>query len=392
MTNPQIRVLHVWDYRVNSGTNIDDHLTKTDLNQLSVSRVLTRNGNADVLPQRSLYTLKKMVSPFPTNILARKYSKLKFVIFLKSQIRDFKPDVIFFHFGQTAASLIEPLAKFKIPFVVAFYGHDISVALHQRRWVEKYKIFPQTDASFLVLSRDVQRRVEELGVDPARITIYNYPLQLGPYLSVEKAKRGPRFNIAIPGRLVEKKGHFILFQALHILKNQGLRPNLKVIGYGSDWQVFKSKAAEAGISDQVEWIDTASATIGGDFDALYGAILAQTDLVALPCLTSSKGDDEAGPALVLCLAQASGTPVLTTPFEGHEVSISDHKTGILAVEGDAKDLANKIGWCIHHPQELAKIAEEGKIFVQKVFDQDSNLKVIREVIDSQAKKSPSQFI
>jgi colanic acid/amylovoran biosynthesis glycosyltransferase len=384
--NSQIRVLHVWDYRVNSGTNIDDHLSNLDLNQLSVSRVLTQSGREDSLPQRTLHSIENMTSPFPANIMMRQISKIRFIRFLKSEIRTYHPDVIYFHFGQTAASFLKALAGFNIPFIVAFYGHDISVALHQPRWKEKYKIFSQVEAQFLVLSRDVKRRVEELGVDPSRITIYNYPLQLGPYLDVKKAPDNGEFDITMPGRLVEKKGHLILFQAIHILNELGIPVKLKVLGYGNDWTYFKKAATDAGIAEQVDWIDTASATIQGDFDSTYTAVLAQTDLVVLPSITSASGDDEAGPALVLCLAQAAGTPVLTTPFEGHEVSISDGKTGVLSIAGDPKDLASKIAWCIDNPEQLNEIAMAGREYVQKVFDQDSNLRVIYEVIASQAKK------
>jgi hypothetical protein len=59
-SHPQIRVLHIWDYRVNSGTNIDDHLSKLDLNQLSVSRVLTQSGKENSLPQSALHSIETM--------------------------------------------------------------------------------------------------------------------------------------------------------------------------------------------------------------------------------------------------------------------------------------------------------------------------------------------
>jgi colanic acid/amylovoran biosynthesis glycosyltransferase len=390
-SEPQIRVLHVWDYRVNWGTNIDDYLSKLVHDQMAVSRVLTQSGNKNYLPQSAQHLIDKIVSPFPANIFLRQLSKLRYIRFLKSEIRAYQPDVIYFHFGQTAASLINPLSGFKIPFIVAFYGHDISVALRQPRWVKKYRIFSQVEAQFLVLSRDVKRRVADLGVDPARITIYNYPLELRPYLGVQKTPIDSEFNITIPGRLVEKKGHVILFQAMHLLNGLGLPVQLKVVGYGSDWAHFKRAALDAGIAEQIEWIDTASASAQGDFDTVYTEVLAHTNLVVLPCITSSVGDDEAGPALVLCLAQASGTPVLTTAFEGHEVSILDEKTGVIAADGDAEDLAAKIAWCINHPEQLDVIAVAGKEYVQKVFNQDSNLQIIFNVICSQAAESPTRL-
>ena len=180
--------------------------------------------------------------------------------------------------------------------------------------------------------------------------------------------------------MVEKKGHIFLFQAIKILNERNIRVHLNVVGYGGNSEYYKSLAAKLGVNDQIKWIDTTSATIQGNFDQLYRAVLDETDLVVLPCITSSEGDNEAGPALVLCLAQASGTPVLTTPFEGHEISITDGITGLLAAESDSIALANKIAWAIENPVELGVIAEAGEFLVRNLFNQEANIDAIHKVL------------
>lgn len=376
----KIRVLHIWDTKMDSGLNIDDLLERAPLIQRSVSRVLVGQGAKKPMDQRGQHELETVRSPYPENPVARQISKLKFRALLKQEFKSFKPDIVFFHFGQTAATYVKLVHRYKMPFIVAIYGHDISVALNQLRWRLKYKIFAKSGGRFLVLAEDVKRRLTDLKISDSNIDLYNYPIDISPYLDASKVHRSDHFRLTIPGRLVEKKGHIFLFQALRILKERNIFVQLNVVGYGGDKDYYQRLAFESGVNNQINWIDTTQATIQGNFDRLYRQLLEETDLVVLPCITSSEGDNEAGPALVLCLAQASGTPVLTTPFKGHEISIADGVTGLLSAEGDSVDLANRIEWAIDNPDQLSAIASAGKSFVRDLFDQDANISHLFELI------------
>ena len=306
-------------------------------------------------------------------------SKLRFRALVKREISNFNPDLIFFHFGQTAATYINLAVKSKKPFVVALYGHDISVAIRKLRWRIKYRIFAKTDGRYLVLAEDVRRRVLDLGVRDSKISTYNWPLDLSPYLSIERSKKTDRLRITIPGRLVEKKGHTYLFQAVKRLNNRNIPVDLTVIGYG-DRADYVKLAEDLNIIDQIRWVDTTEATIKGEFDKIYSQVLKDTDLVVLPCVTSSEGDNEAGPALVLCLAQAAGVPVLTTAFRGHEISIEEGVTGLISKEADVEDLTEKIIWSIENTDAVEEIARAAKETVHRIFDLDSSINAIYEII------------
>ena len=377
----EVKVLHVWETRVDSGINIDDLLDGTPLIQRVISRVLVRQGLPKGISQSQLFQLDEIHSPYPQQILKRQKSYQNFRNQVENEIIKFNPDIIFFHFGQTAARFIKLALKHKKPFVVALYGHDISVATRQLRWRIKYRVFARTNGRFLVLAADIKKRLIEIGVQSSRVFLYNFPINLMPYLKVVKIPHDGPFRVAIPGRMVEKKGHVYLFKAVQKLKEESILIDVTVIGYGNQ-DALRKLADELGISDRLKWVDTTSSTIKGEFDQIYTRILSETDLVVLPCITSSEGDNEAGPALVLCLAQAAGIPVLTTAFEGHEVSITGGETGLLALEGDFEDLKRQIIWAIEHPNELNAIALNGKTHVQEVFNLESNLKSLVEIISA----------
>lgn len=383
----KIRVLHVWDTKIDSGLNIDDLLERTTLIQRSVSRILIGQGARKPMDQFGQHQLETVLSPYPANPVARQISNLKFRVLLKNEIKNFNPNIVFFHFGQTAAKYIKFMHRDHVPFIVAIYGHDISVALNQLRWRLKYKIFAKSNGRFLVLAEDVRRRLIDLKVNASNIDLYIYPIDISSYLDVSKIELTDHFRLTIPGRLVEKKGHIFLFQAISKLKDRNIVVHLNVVGYGGDRDYYQRLSSEIGIINQINWIDTTEATIQGNFDKLYRRVLKETDLVVLPCITSSEGDNEAGPALVLCLAQASGTPVLTTSFKGHEISITDGVTGLLSMEGDSEDLANRIAWAIDNPDQLSAISSAGKLFVRDLFDQDANLNHLFELITKEFNQS-----
>jgi glycosyltransferase involved in cell wall biosynthesis len=378
-------VLHVWDTRVDSGLNLDDSLIDTPIEQRIVSRVSVHQRTKSTLQESSTHNLKQIKSPYPENIFLRFYSQAVFKRQVISAITDYQPDLIFFHFGQCAVRFVKAIEKLKIPFVVALYGHDLSVALQSKRWRKKYRIFARTNGGFLVLAEDSRKRLLLMGVPNNQISLYVFPLDIERFLKVERKPASSVFRVTIPGRFVEKKGHKYLLEAISLLKVRQILIHLTILGYG-DRETYLDYIEALGIQDQVSWVDTSEATIKGEFNTLYADVLSQSDLVALPCTTSIDGDNEAGPALVLCLAQAAGVPVMTTAFEGHEVSIVSGITGLIANEKDSHDLANKIEWIISHPMEIAEIAHNGRELIQRMFGFKITVEKLYTILKAEMKR------
>jgi glycosyltransferase involved in cell wall biosynthesis len=227
-----------------------------------------------------------------------------------------------------------------------------------------------------------------MGVPNNQISLYVFPLDIERFLKVERKPASSVFRVTIPGRFVEKMGHKYLLEAISLLKVRQILIHLTILGYG-DRETYLDYIEALGIQDQVSWVDTSEATIKGEFNTLYADVLSQSDLVALPCTTSIDGDNEAGPALVLCLAQAAGVPVMTTAFEGHEVSIVSGITGLIANEKDSHDLANKIEWIISHPMEIAEIAHNGRELIQRMFGFKITVEKLYTILKAEMKRQES---
>ena len=62
--------------------------------------------------------------------------------------------------------------------MVIFYGHDLSTALHSKRWRKKYQKLLYSGDCLLVLCEDAKQRLIELGCNGNKIVIWNQPVKL----------------------------------------------------------------------------------------------------------------------------------------------------------------------------------------------------------------------
>jgi hypothetical protein len=76
------------------------------------------------------------------------------------------------------------------------------------------------------------------------------------------------------------------------------------------------------------------------------ALFRRCALFVLPTLAE-------GRANVVLEALANGLPVLTTPNSGCADVVIEGRTGFLVPPGNVEALAERLAWCLDHPQELA---------------------------------------
>ena len=358
------RVLHIWDYRVSSVNNIDDLFLGAEFDNKSIARVLATSKNDQKIPIDFLFKTDRILSPYPQNLVIRQFSYFFYYLkILKSSRQSYQ--LVVFHFGQTAARYISLFEKRRVPWICFVYGHDLSAALSSSRWKFKYKIFAKSGGKFLVLAEAPKNELIKLGVSPDRISKYEFPLNFDLFYNVAKTTSGDIFTLLIPGRLVEKKGHSALFQAVSNLKEADVFVHLLVLGYGPLKCELVALAGHLQIEDQITWIDSEESTLAGEFPSLYAETLSRSNLVVTPSITSASGDSESGPALVNLFAQAAGVPVLTSSFSGHEVSIFHRKTGLVLSEVTPEEIVRNIEWAVENPKATESIGLKGKNFIQE---------------------------
>ena len=75
-----------------------------------------------------------------------------------------------------------------------------------------------------------------------------------------------------------------------------------------------------------------------------------------------------GLCLAVIEAQAAGVPVVATPVGGIRETVVEGETGWLVPVGDPQALAERISWCLDHPEEARRVADEARARVAEQFD------------------------
>lgn len=382
--NPNLHVTHLWcDYYINADGNPHEYLKRTgNRSTIICSKFLT--DTTAVLPDIHAFSIKKINGPKGTgqSLLFRIWNKLyrplfwiKYRRFVQRLVKTDRPDIFHLHFGYTAVRLLPILKKEKIPFIITFYGVDCSSMLAQPYWVEQYRQVLKHASFIIVLSETVRERFREIGCPDDKIIVWQIPIRLNNYTYYNTPRSG-HIRFITAARFVEKKGFPYLIAAFKKVLAQVPGSTLTIIGYGAGKDKILAEIDRQGLNESITLIDTNLRT---DFPEFYAAQLREHDIFALPSTTSKNGDDEGGPALTLVAAQASGKPVVCTPFVGSEISVTDGKTGLICLQDNADSLAEKMICLVNDPalaQTLGKAASE---LVHALFSEEYQMNKLLEI-------------
>ena len=286
----------------------------------------------------------------------------RFEKFIDSEIKKIAPEILHFHFGNTAASLLGLIESIKIPVVVSYYGVDASALIYDPVWIEKYKrIFSQATIIHVLCEAVVERFVK-LGCPPEKIRIWNLPPNIESYPLRKRTFDGcTRFLIA--ARFVEKKGHIVLLRAFRNVAEKNKKIHLTMFGYGpSEW--LSEVVTELKLDKYVTLINNRQSA---DFADSFRKILDEHDVFLAPSTTAKDGDDEGGPALTMVCAQSAGLPVIATPFAGSEISLIDGVTGYFCKQDDVESLATAMLNICNRPDIWYELGVNGSKLVSKKF-------------------------
>jgi colanic acid/amylovoran biosynthesis glycosyltransferase len=281
---------------------------------------------------------------------------------VRREIEHFSPDLIHFHYGTTAALLVPVEAAFQRPFVISFYGFDISQGPRTPAIRAAYEQVMRRGPLVHVLCAEAARTALGLGCPADRIREANLPLPVAlyPHVGIEE-KRVSRW--LIPARFVEKKGHEVLLRAFaaHLEDHPGDR--LTCWGYG-DSRWLRRRVAELSLEMAVSVVDNQDE---GAFDAAYLRRLRMNDVVLAPSVRARRGDDEGGPALTAVLAQVAGKPVIVSDFPGSERSVSDGVEGLVVPQGDPVALSKAMRDMAADPDLAAEMGRRGRARTSREF-------------------------
>lgn len=337
------------------------------------------NGNA-LASSEEVYFYNGPLKVFSKAAFARSLYLTVRNSYYKKVLKEIKASIVHAHFGPVGADLADLADELKLPMVVTFYGMDVSRLVKRAKWIRRYRRMFKVNGRFMVLCEEAKSRLENIGCPSEKIRVADCLNDLSLY-KYRPRTTGKSVKLLIAARFVEKKGYPVLFKAITGLIKKVGDVRLTALGYGSSGQkeVLVRDLRRLKIEDRVSIIDTSG--MGARFADIYRENLYSHDIFVLPSISAKDGDDEGGPSLALIDAQASGMPVITTPFPGSERSVVDGKTGLFSRPGDPESLAEKIEYLIKNPGLWNVLGKNASEYVNENLSLEKEIKKITEIYE-----------
>lgn len=283
----------------------------------------------------------------------------KTVLFLNAFSR-LRFDLLYAHFGPNGLSgaFLKDIGVAP-RLAVAFHGSDINT--YPKRFGEDVYSYMFTRCDLVTANTTFTAgKVMSAGATKEQLTIVPESLRTDDYPARTWTPKHNGFRVLTVGRMVEKKGHRYVLEAISTLREviPGLR--YRMVGDGSLRRSLEAQAEALGIADICDLLGAQTADV-------VRREYAQCDIFVLASVTAAGGDME-GQGLVLQEAQAMGVPVVSTYHNGIPDGVLEGETGILVPEGDAEGLHRAIESLWRDPERIAAMGRRAVEFVRERYD------------------------
>jgi glycosyltransferase involved in cell wall biosynthesis len=186
--------------------------------------------------------------------------------------------------------------------------------------------------------------------------------------------RGGRVaRIMAVGRLVPKKGIDVLIRALALLRDRGVDAPCTVVGDGPERESLDALVRELRLGGRVK-------LVGAQSNETVRLLMADHDVLALPCRTSGDGDRDGIP-VVLMEAMACGLAVVSGDLPTIRELIDDAANGLLVPPDDVASLAFSLERLLLDESLRARLGAAGRETIEAEYSLELNLGRLEEALD-----------
>ena len=264
---------------------------------------------------------------------------------LRRAVRRHEPDVLHLHWilPQGLAALV---AARKVPWLVTTHGGEMYGLTGPLARRAMRAVLRRADA-VTVVNDDLGRRVELLTGTAPEV------LPMGADVDAVRAGAGDRVpgRLLVVGRLVEKKGVGVLLDAVRGLDRPGW--SLEVVGDGPLRAELERAAAGLPVVFR-----------GALPRAGVSAALSRADVVAVPSVPASTGDQDGLPVTLL-EAMAAGRAIVASRLPGIDAAVRDGETGVLVPPGDVPALRAAIDALLADPERRTALADAARAHAEQ---------------------------
>ncbi|MEK7665479.1 MAG: glycosyltransferase family 4 protein [Patescibacteria group bacterium] len=253
----------------------------------------------------------------------------------------------------------------KKPYIILLHGMDFALA-RRNRWKRILTRRALRQARLIVTNTEFLER-EVRGFIGSATTLVVYPCLAEEFLASsrvpnndERVSKKEKIQLLTVARLVPRKGHLSVLEAIAILRDHDRLPSLHyhIVGDGPLYARILEHIKELRLMNIV----TIHRSIS-DFDLIQ--IYRSSDIFVMP--TEHAGKDIEGFGTVYIEAGAFGLPVIASDVPGVNEAVSDGETGILVPSGSVPDLADAIEILARNPERRTELGTRGRLRTHNVF-------------------------
>lgn len=283
----------------------------------------------------------------------------------------YKVDAVLAEYGPTGVAVVDVCRRANLPLIVHFHGYD---AYRQTVLEEAcmYQEIFKSAAAIVVVSRDMERQLLDLGAPREKLHYNPYGVDLALFKSGEPAAHASPIFVAV-GRFVDKKAPHLTLLAFSKVNQRIPEARLVMIGNGELWYACKQLARALKIADAVQFCGPLS-------HAEVGAIMQQARAFVQHSIRTDYGDSEGTPVVVL-EAGAAGLPVVATRHAGIQDVVVDGKTGLLVDEGDVEGMAECMIRLADNPALASQLGNAARERIAAEFTMEKSISNLWSIIE-----------
>lgn len=295
-------------------------------------------------------------------------------------------DLLHAHFGTTAVYALPYVLRHDLPFVVTFWGNDVSVLLGTQRYNPKNwrylalrpTIMDRADR-MLCVSRELAAFVREMSGRPEAVEVWSHGVDLDRFRPVEHENEVP--SVVMVGRFTEKKGHVYALRAFADALSAGAEAHLTLIGDGEREARCRALARTLGIEAHV--------TFAGVLPpAEVAGRLARADVALVPSVVARDHDREGSPT-VAKEAAACGVPVVATWHAGLPAIVDDEETGLLVPERNVAALSAALGRLLADDALRRRLGRAARRKMEREYDLHAQVRALERHYDQIRRDRPA---
>lgn len=281
-------------------------------------------------------------------------------------------DLIHAHFGIMGRSCVKISQEHKKPLITSFYGYDAYRNTYDSQY---YKILFEKGSLFLTLSDHMSKQLEKLGCPKHKIKKIHLGINIDlfqPKLEQKTVEDNKVIKILLVANFVEKKGIFDAIKAYARVSRNTKSVHFDLVGRGPLQNQLESLITSLGLQNRIKITDNQS-TLNPRKTVL--SFMQNCDIFMLPSVTSSNGDSEGTP-VVLMEASACGKPCITTFHSGNPEIVMHNKTGLAVPERDINGLEKALNILILNEDLRKQYGLNARNYICNEFNSSNQSKLL----------------